>query len=174
MKHVHLSLQGAHCVNESHAGSAGAPGDAETLLGQVQPHRERRRAWVGPLRRINGSTVLPRLSCWSSRPAWLALAPSFAQACRVQGLRRPHLTTTSSFLPRPAAMDAFMASTHIVSSIPPAGLHLYDPVTRAQLALLRHRVEAAAAGGAPPLRWLGVLSSTSVYGDHGGAWVDEE
>jgi nucleoside-diphosphate-sugar epimerase len=27
---------------------------------------------------------------------------------------------------------------------------------------------------APLLRWIGYLSSTGVYGDHGGAWVDEE
>ncbi|KAI8471093.1 MAG: NAD(P)-binding protein [Monoraphidium minutum] len=71
------------------------------------------------------------------------------------------------------ALDALMASSHVLTSVPPAGLHLYDPVTRAQLRLLRRRAEAAAAGGAPPLRWLGVLSSTSVYGDHGGGWVDE-
>lgn len=71
-------------------------------------------------------------------------------------------------------MDALMSASHVVSSIPPAGLPLYDPVTRAQLALLRRRAEAAAAGDAPPLQWLGVLSSTSVYGDHGGGWVDEE
>jgi hypothetical protein len=70
-------------------------------------------------------------------------------------------------------MDALMSATHVVTSVPPAGLPLYDPVTRSQLRLLRRRAEAAAAGDAPWLQWLGVLSSTSVYGDHGGDWVDE-
>ena len=66
-----------------------------------------------------------------------------------------------------------MAATHVVTSVPPAGLPLYDPVTRAQLGAVAARAAAARAGAAPPLRWLGVLSSTSVYGDHGGGWVDE-
>jgi hypothetical protein len=74
----------------------------------------------------------------------------------------------------PSALAALMSASHVVTSIPPAGLPLYDPVTRGQLALLRARARAAAEGAAPPLRWLGVLSSTSVYGDHGGDWVDEE
>ena len=52
------------------------------------------------------------------------------------------------------------AATHILSSVPPEGDA--DPVLLAygpQLA----RVPA----------WLGYLSSTGVYGDAGGAWVDE-
>ncbi|PAX08000.1 NAD(P)-dependent oxidoreductase [Sphingomonas lenta] len=51
-------------------------------------------------------------------------------------------------------------ATHILSSVPPDGEH--DPVLTAygdQLA----RTPA----------WLGYLSSTGVYGDTGGAWVDE-
>jgi hypothetical protein len=75
--------------------------------------------------------------------------------------------------PRPPALDALLGASHVLTSIPPAGLPLYDPVTRGQLAALRARAEAAAAGRTPPLTWLGVLSSTSVYGDHQGAWVDE-
>ncbi|VXC76342.1 NAD(P)-dependent oxidoreductase [Sphingomonas sp. 8AM] len=57
-----------------------------------------------------------------------------------------------------AVCAGLAASTHVLSSVPPddAG----DPV-------LRH-YEAALAG-----RWLGYLSSTGVYGDTGGAWVDE-
>ncbi|GBF92691.1 hypothetical protein Rsub_05060 [Raphidocelis subcapitata] len=75
-------------------------------------------------------------------------------------------------LDAPAAA-ALSRASHVLTSIPPAGLPLYDPVTRAQLRALRARARAAAAGDAPPLDWLGVLSSTSVYGDHGGGWVDE-
>jgi len=60
-----------------------------------------------------------------------------------------------------AALRAEIASaTHILSSVPPAGE--VDPV----LDLYRTPVEASDA-------WLGYLSSTGVYGDTGGAWVDE-
>jgi len=75
---------------------------------------------------------------------------------------------------RGPAVDALFNASHVITSIPPAGLHLYDPVTRDQLRLLKQRAHASRAGDAPPLRWMGVLSSTSVYGDHGGGWVDEE
>lgn len=51
-------------------------------------------------------------------------------------------------------------ATHIVSSVPPAGDA--DPV------LERHRPALARASA-----WIGYLSSTGVYGDAGGAWVDE-
>jgi nucleoside-diphosphate-sugar epimerase len=54
------------------------------------------------------------------------------------------------------------AATHLLSTIPPddAG----DPV------LLCHR---AAIASAPRLRWIGYISTTGVYGDRGGGWVDE-
>ncbi len=67
-------------------------------------------------------------------------------------------------LDSPAVFDALAASgaaTHILSSVPPA--EGGDPV------LARH----AAALAAAPARWIGYLSSTGVYGDTGGAWVDE-
>ena len=53
---------------------------------------------------------------------------------------------------------AIAAATHILSSVPPDGDA--DPV------LARY---GDALGG----KWLGYLSSTGVYGDAGGAWVDE-
>ncbi len=53
--------------------------------------------------------------------------------------------------------------THVVHSIPPdAG---GDPV------LLLHGSDLARL---PSLTWLGYLSTTGVYGDHGGDWVTEE
>ncbi|MBD3760540.1 SDR family NAD(P)-dependent oxidoreductase [Sphingomonadaceae bacterium G21617-S1] len=52
-------------------------------------------------------------------------------------------------------------ATHILSSVPPEGDS--DPV------LARHAAPLAASGA----RWIGYLSSTGVYGDTGGAWVDE-
>ncbi|WP_084445206.1 NAD(P)-dependent oxidoreductase [Sphingomonas sp. TDK1] len=50
-------------------------------------------------------------------------------------------------------------ATHILSSIPPGEA---DPV------LVAYGADLAAGG-----KWLGYLSSTGVYGDTGGGWVDE-
>ncbi len=53
--------------------------------------------------------------------------------------------------------------THVLLSIPPDDDG--DPV------LACHGADLAAL---PNLRWLGYLSTTGVYGDRGGGWVDEE
>lgn len=53
--------------------------------------------------------------------------------------------------------------SHILHSIAPADQG--DPV----LAAMAARIAAA-----PDLRWFGYLSTTAVYGDQDGAWVDEE
>lgn len=60
-----------------------------------------------------------------------------------------------------AVRAAIAAATHILSSVPPAA----DGD-----AVLTHYRGAVVAG---PARWIGYLSSTGVYGDTGGAWVDE-
>jgi nucleoside-diphosphate-sugar epimerase len=57
---------------------------------------------------------------------------------------------------------AIAAATHILSSVPP-DTEATDPVLR------RYGTLIADA----PARWVGYLSSTGVYGDAGGAWVDE-
>jgi nucleoside-diphosphate-sugar epimerase len=62
----------------------------------------------------------------------------------------------------PTLPAAIAAATHILSSVPPAA-DGSDPV------LAAHGPALAAASA----RWLGYLSSTGVYGDAGGAWVDE-
>lgn len=54
------------------------------------------------------------------------------------------------------------AATHLLISIPPNKEG--DP------ALRRHAEDIASAGS---LRWIGYLSTTGVYGDHDGGWVDE-
>ncbi len=54
------------------------------------------------------------------------------------------------------------AATHVLSTVPPD--ESGDPV------LARH---GAAIAAAPALRWIGYLSTTGVYGDRGGGWVDE-
>jgi len=55
-----------------------------------------------------------------------------------------------------------LAATHAVFSIAPGAFG--DP------ALLHHRAELDAA---PALRWLCYYSTVGVYGDFGGAWIDE-
>jgi nucleoside-diphosphate-sugar epimerase len=60
---------------------------------------------------------------------------------------------------REGVIAAIDRATHILSSVPPDEV---DPVLA--------RYGAALADGG---KWLGYLSSTGVYGDAGGAWVDE-
>lgn len=61
-----------------------------------------------------------------------------------------------------AGKSALSQATHIVSSIPPDDSG--DPV-------LRHYDELL--GNMPGLSWVAYLSTTGVYGNHGGGWVDE-
>jgi len=67
---------------------------------------------------------------------------------------------TLAFADRAAVRAALAGASHILSSVPPAGAD--DPVLNAYGADLER------FSG-----WLGYLSSTGVYGDTGGAWVDE-
>jgi nucleoside-diphosphate-sugar epimerase len=62
----------------------------------------------------------------------------------------------------PDAAGALSTVTHTLSSAPPGDDG--DP------ALVAHAADLARA---PHLRWLGYLSTTGVYGDAGGGWVDE-
>ncbi|MBN8911642.1 MAG: SDR family oxidoreductase, partial [Rhizobiales bacterium] len=64
--------------------------------------------------------------------------------------------------PAPEAAAALAAATHVLISAAPddAG----DPT-------LRHHGKDIAA--APHLEWIGYLSTIGVYGDSGGAWIDE-
>lgn len=70
-------------------------------------------------------------------------------------------TAATVALDSPAAAAAIATASHILSSVPPgAGV---DPV------LDRYAAGLAIA----PAHWIGYLSSSGVYGDTGGAWVDE-
>lgn len=77
---------------------------------------------------------------------------------RVVGTTRDGRGGTLSFDDAGRVRFEAEAATHILSSIPPEDDT--DPVL-------------AAYGDALGARWLGYLSSTGVYGDAGGAWVDE-
>lgn len=65
-------------------------------------------------------------------------------------------------LPFSQAESAVRLATHIISTAAPG--EAGDPV------LIRYR----AAFAASPAVWFGYLSTTGVYGDAGGAWVDED
>ncbi|MDN3565950.1 SDR family oxidoreductase [Paeniroseomonas aquatica] len=61
-----------------------------------------------------------------------------------------------------AAGPAFATATHLLVTAAPG--EAGDPVLAAH---------ATAIAAAPALRWVGYLSTTGVYGDRGGGWVDE-
>jgi nucleoside-diphosphate-sugar epimerase len=61
------------------------------------------------------------------------------------------------------AARAMLAVSHVLSSVPPDA--------RGDCVLDQHEADLAALKG---VRWVGYLSTTSVYGDRDGAWVDEE
>lgn len=80
-----------------------------------------------------------------------------ARGWRVQGTTRDGREGTVPFEDRMAVAHAIGHATHVLSSVPPEG---EDPVLAAYGDLLGDRR-------------LSYLSSTGVYGDAGGAWVDE-
>ncbi|KQM97849.1 NAD(P)-dependent oxidoreductase [Sphingobium sp. Leaf26] len=79
----------------------------------------------------------------------------------VTGVRRSANADALAFDDDRAVRAAIAQATHILSSVPPEGDA--DPV------LGRYGDAIAAA----PAIWTGYLSSTGVYGDAAGAWVDE-
>lgn len=64
----------------------------------------------------------------------------------------------------PPPPSAIAAASHVLSSVPPGPDG--DPVLAA--------LGPALAERAGSIRWAGYLSSTGVYGDHAGGWVDED
>jgi hypothetical protein len=60
----------------------------------------------------------------------------------------------------PLAAAALGKATHVLCTIAPGTTG--DPALKTSARVLRDA------------RWLGYLSTTGVYGDHGGGWVDEE
>lgn len=84
-----------------------------------------------------------------------------AMGWRISAVRRTGSAGIIGFDDRAAIAAALADATHILSSAPPDDEG--DPV----LAGFGPAIAAAPAG------WIGYLSSTGVYGDTGGAWVDE-
>lgn len=84
-----------------------------------------------------------------------------ARGWDVTGTTRDGRGDSIAFADEAAVLAALRAATHILSSVPPS--EGADPV------LVRYGEAIALA----PATWTGYLSSTGVYGDCGGAWVDE-
>ena len=92
-----------------------------------------------------------RLADWLRADGWL-----------VTGTRRMSGGDAVAFDDEASVLTALENATHILSSVPPMG-EGGDPVLQ--------KYGAAIAAGA--VSWTGYLSSTGVYGDTGGAWIDE-
>jgi len=81
---------------------------------------------------------------------------------QVTGTRRMSGGDAVAFDDRYAVLNALDSATHILSSVPPLA-EGGDPV----LVTYGDAIAASSAG------WIGYLSSTGVYGDTNGAWIDE-
>jgi len=86
------------------------------------------------------------------------------QGWRVRGVRQQadEMSDVLAFDDEASVGHAITQANHILSSVPPARSG-EDPV------LARYGAQIAVSGAA----WIGYLSSTGVYGDTQGAWVDE-
>lgn len=80
----------------------------------------------------------------------------------VTGTRRMSSGDSVAFDDEAAVYAALANATHILSSVPPIS-EGDDPVLQ----------KYGAAIATSDISWVGYLSSTGVYGDTGGAWVDE-
>ncbi|MBA0281138.1 epimerase [Stenotrophomonas maltophilia] len=76
------------------------------------------------------------------------------------GLRRHRLQADAS--PSPALLDEIAQAEAVLCSVPPDAEG--DPALRLLLPTLQ---------ASPAVRWVGYLSSTSVYADRAGGWIDE-
>jgi len=76
------------------------------------------------------------------------------------GLRRRRLHADAA--PSPSLLQDIAQAQAVLCSVPPDAQG--DPALRQLLPALR---------ASPSLRWIGYLSSTAVYADRGGRWIDE-
>ncbi|MDA7949321.1 MAG: SDR family oxidoreductase [Hyphomicrobiaceae bacterium] len=98
------------------------------------------------------------------RDGWQVLGTT-RSAERAAALREEGLEAMlfSGEAPSADLSERLRGATHLLLSIAPGSTG--DP------ALIHHRDDIA---NAPDLEWIGYLSTVGVYGDHDGAWVDEE
>ncbi|MEO3473148.1 SDR family NAD(P)-dependent oxidoreductase [Roseomonas sp. CAU 1739] len=100
---------------------------------------------------------------------WAAARQAKATGCAVAGTARDPASLAPDAralaIPFAAAAEAIRTATHLLVTTPPT--EAGDPV------LTTHAAALAAALAAGTLRWVGYISTTGVYGDRGGAEVDE-
>jgi nucleoside-diphosphate-sugar epimerase len=113
---------------------------------------------------------MSRLLCFGFGYTARMLEARLGDGWRVSGTSRDGTAGTSRFdRDHRLSAEAFADVTHILVSIPPVASG--DPV------LELHGNDIAALTdwdrGRSNLQWLGYLSTTGVYGDRGGGWVDE-
>ncbi len=95
-------------------------------------------------------------------PRWWGVTGTCRSAETAAALRQAGYRAELFDRDRPLAAAAIGGATHVLVSVPPDASG--DPV------LARHGDDIAAL---PGLAWLGYLSTTGVYGDRDGGWVDE-
>jgi nucleoside-diphosphate-sugar epimerase len=133
-----------------HAYSFAGPGELGNMLDA--------RSAMADGRAMTGAMVIFGMGYTASRLARRLKA----QGWSVVGIRRMSHGDCIAFDDRAAILTALGCASHILSSVPPKA-EGGDPV------LEQYGLDIAASGA----RWIGYLSSTGVYGDTGGAWVDE-
>src|SRR4051794_17597495 len=108
---------------------------------------------------------MPHLFCFGLGYTARALAKALAKrGWSVTGTGRTGECGTTVFDgTKPLPRSAFDGITHLLISVPPN--ETGDPVLNCHEQDLRHLARL--------LRWVGYLSTTGVYGDRGGKWVDE-
>ncbi|HAH10633.1 MAG TPA: NAD(P)-dependent oxidoreductase [Alphaproteobacteria bacterium] len=102
---------------------------------------------------------VPALSAQGWRLAASVRSPEKAAAVEGQGITPEPLDATGRLPER-----ALEGVTHLLVSAPPGAQG--DPILPS--------LAEADAGALRSLAWIGYLSTTGVYGDHGGGWVTEE
>jgi len=108
------------------------------------------------------AVLMPHMLIFGLGYTAAALAAQLSTAgWRVTATRRAGDAATLAFADGERIRAALATATHVMSSVPPDDDG--DPVLRV------YGADLAVA----PAGWTGYLSSTGVYGDTGGAWVDE-
>ncbi|MCU1128263.1 epimerase [Stenotrophomonas maltophilia] len=105
----------------------------------------------------SGCVLATHLQAQGVRVAGTVRDPSLAP---VDGLLRYQLRADSP--PSPALLDEIAQAEAVLCSVPPDAEG--DPALRLLIPALQE---------SPALRWVGYLSSTSVYADRAGGWIDE-
>ncbi len=102
------------------------------------------------------------------RAAGWAISATGRDEATLQGIARAGAWAFCFDGSAPLPEEAWEGVSHVLCSIPPGRGE--DGVDDPALAVLGDDLAARARR----LRWVGYLSTVGVYGDHGGAWVDEE